>query len=236
MLRSLPEKDLNWYLKVVTPAEKEAIQVLIWQVAWVECGESLRKFAEYVVTKDEHAHGDFSVRPFPSPEEKPYVWEILDTVERESLVAIEKSRQIMVTWMMCLYCLWAAKFKKNRLVFIQSKKEEDAANLVFNTEWITARISFMEYNLPEQLKSEIHPSYGQLTFLDSGSKIWGIPEGGEKIRSYTPSVIFSDEFAYQPEAEEAWIAAQPAIRGGGKFICASSAKAGAFMRTLIRRV
>jgi hypothetical protein len=189
-----------------------------------------------VVTKDEHGTGERSVRPFPTRAQKPYVWDILDTFQKEQIVAVEKSRQLLVTWLCCLYCLWVAKYQKNRLIFIQSKKEEDAANLVFNVEWPNARISFMESNLPEELRSDCVCSYAKLTFRDSGSRIWGIPEGGDQIRSYTASLIFSDETAFQPEFESAWKAANPSIKGGGQFIAVSTAKSGAYMRELIRQV
>jgi hypothetical protein len=200
-----------------------------------ECAESLETFAKYVVTKDEHGMGEQSVRKFPTREQKPYIWDILDTIHQEQLIAIEKSRQLMVTWLVCLYCLWCAKYEKNRLIFIQSKKEEDAANLVFNSEWTAARISFMEYNLPEALRSDVTAAYGKLFFRDTGSRIWGIPEGGDQIRSYTASLIYSDEAAFQPEFEAAWKAANPSIKGGGKMIIVSSARSGAYMKQLLRR-
>ena len=219
----------------LTKPEKAQIDSLIWSVAWLEASEDIENFARYVVTKDEHADGEVSVRPFPLREDKPYVWDIIDTIRTQNLIAIEKSRQLMVTWIVCLFCLWYAKFNRNRLIFIQSKKEEDAANLVFNSEWSSARISFMESNLPEQLRSDIGCSYSKLFFRDTGSRIWGIPEGGDQIRSYTASLIASDEAAFQPEFEAAWKAASPSIKGGGKFIAISSARNGAFMKQLIRR-
>ena len=201
----------------------------------MECAESLETFARYVVTKDEHGIGDNTIRPFPIRENKPYIWDILDTIQNEQLVAIEKSRQLMVTWLVCLYCLWCAKYQKNRLIFIQSKKEEDAANLVFNAEWPAGRISFMESNLPETLRSDCASAYGKLFFRDTGSRIWGIPEGGDQIRSYTASVIASDEAAFQPEFEQAWKASNPSVKGGGKMIVVSSARNGAYMKRLIQR-
>jgi phage FluMu gp28-like protein len=115
-------------------------------------------------------------------------------------------------------------------------KEEDAANLVFNSEWAASRISFMESNLPEQLRSDCASAYGKLFFRDTGSRIWGIPEGGDQIRSYTASLIVSDEAAFQPEFEQAWKAANPSIKGGGKMIVVSSARSGAYMKRLIARV
>lgn len=198
--------------------------------------DDLEYFAKYVKTKDEHGIGEMSVRYFPTREEKPYAWEILDTIQKEQLIAIEKSRQLLVTWIVCLFCLWTAKFQQNRLIFIQSKKEEDAANLVFNSEWSAARISFMESNLPKALASDCSSAYGKLLFRDTGSRIWGIPEGGDQIRSYTASLIVSDEAAFQPEFQQAWQAANPSVKGGGKMIVVSSARSGAFMKELIRPV
>lgn len=186
------------------------------------------------MTRDEHAQEDISESPFPSRAQKAYLWEFLDTVHKHDLIAVEKSRQLMVTWCVCLYALWVAKFRKNRIIFIQSKKELDAANLVFNQDVLTARISFMESKLPEMLRSKVAWSYARGVF-DTGSWIWGIPEGGDQIRSYTVSLLFSDEFAFQPEAREAWTAASASVKRGGKVILVSSACPGAYMEELIRK-
>lgn len=140
----------------------------------------------------------------------------------------------MVTWAMCLYCLWMAKFQKNRIIFVQSKKELDAANLVYNQEEASARISFMESKLPEMLRSEVQWFFGKGIF-DSGSWIWGIPEGGDQIRGYSVSLLFSDEFAFQPEAENAWKAASASAKRGGKVVLVSTANNAAYMKTLIEK-
>jgi len=94
----------------------------------------------------------------------------------------------------------------------------------------------MEYNLPPELRSDCASAYAKLFFRDTGSRIWGIPEGGDQIRSYTASLIYSDEAAFQPEFENAWKASNPSIKGGGKMIIVSSARSGAYMRKLISRV
>lgn len=235
-LRMLPESNRLRYMKNLKRDEREQVNAIIWGVAWLECASDIREFSKYVFTKDEHSSGERSVRKFPSPSEKPYVWDLIDTILDEQLVAVEKSRQLLVTWLACLICLWMAKFQQNRLIFVQSKKEEDAANLVYNTEWPNARISFMEDQLPLELRSDIVPAYGKLFFRDSGSRIWGIPEGGDQIRSYTASFIFSDESAFQPEFESAWKAANPSVKGGGKMLVVSSARNGAYMKRLISRV
>ncbi|NIP40492.1 MAG: hypothetical protein GTN39_03150, partial [Candidatus Aenigmarchaeota archaeon] len=76
-------------------------------------------------------------------------------------------------------------------------------------------------------------SYAQLVF-PNGSKIWGIPEGPDIIRSYTGSILFSDEAAFQPSFEAAYTAALPMIKGGGQFIAVSSAEPGFFEKMVER--
>ncbi len=142
----------------------------------------------------------------------------------------EKSRQVMVTWLCCAWMLWTAKYTPHRLILVQSKREDDAAALVFTKDPFFARMSFMEYHLPAHLKTLAFPkagSYGHLYF-PNGSHVWAIPEGGDIIRSQTPSIVFSDEAAFQPEFGAAVTAALPAIKGWGCFVAVSSAEPSTF--------
>jgi hypothetical protein len=205
----------------------------------LEARDSLEAFASHVKTKDEHKKGDESVRSFPTRIEKPYVWDILDTFVTEPIVGVEKSRQLLLTWQCCMYSLWTAKYQKNRLVFVQSKKEENAAVLVYKDDPNKARISFIESNLPKEMQEkpeDIKMAYGEIYFSKTGSTIKAVPEGGDQIRSFTPSLVFSDESAFQPEFRDAWKAIKPCIDGGGQFIFVSTAKNGSFMKDLIRTV
>jgi hypothetical protein len=200
----------------------------------LEAQNEIEQFATYVKTKDEHKLGDESTRLFPTREQKSYIWDVIDALQNNEVVLIEKSRQLMLTWICCLFALWTAKYNPNRLIYIQSKKEESAANIVFNTEPNQARISFIESHLPKELQSKIIPSYGKLIFTDVGSTIQGIPEGGDQIRSYTPSLVISDEAAFQPEFESSWAAIMACITGGGKFIGLTTANTGSYFKELIK--
>ncbi len=236
--------------------DREQFADIFWAVEWIECSRSLERFAANCKTKDEHAGSsgfgsteqaqateiwemmrkreDETVRFFPSRSEKSYVWHLLDRCLTEKLLLVEKSRQLLVTWSMCLYALWTAKFKNNRLVFLSSKKEEDAANLVFNKDPNTARISFIEAHLPDELRSvdfAKDASYGQIHF-SNGSRIWGVPEGGDIIRSYTASLVITDEAAFQVEFENAFAAALPTVHGGGQLVAVSTVWPGSFFQQL----
>ena len=154
----------------------------------------------------------------------------LQALNHSGLFMTEKSRQVMATWICCAWMLWVAKYQAHRLILVQSKREDDAAALVFTKDPFFARISFMEHHLPAHLRTLTFPkagAYGHLYF-PNGSHIWAIPEGGDIIRSQTPSIVFSDEAAFQPEFGAALSAALPAIKGGGCFVGISSAEPGAF--------
>lgn len=207
------------------------------------------KRRHFVFTKDEH-NTLAPVQPFPDklylrvlldlylvsggfmrPEDAKYAlsWdysiEYLETLAERRILFIEKSRQVMVTWITLAYVLWRAKFFDHQLIMVQSKREDDAEMLVCvkESEPDAARLTFMETHLPENLKSVRFGARGGATncnvFFSSGSHVWGIPEGGHLVRSHVPSLLFSDEAAFQPAFGEAYRAALPGIHGGGQDLC-----------------
>ncbi len=214
---------------------------------------------EVVKTKDEHAvsQGLETIRPFPDelclratvdqylvsaklldPKDARFArdagvgLDFLGHIHRTGILFIEKSRHVMATWLTCAYLLWRARRDPHQLIIVQSKREEDAAALVYEKEPGQGRISFLEWSLPEHLSavrgSSAH-KYCHL-FFPNGSHIWGIPEGGHIIRSHNPSVVFSDEAAFQPEFGHAYTAALPAITHGGQLIVVSSAEPSEFQQ------
>ena len=210
--------------------------------------------SKLVQSKDEHDATN-PVKPFPdipylramldcllvsgrvmSPEDARWAREagitlpLLLLMHRTGLLFIEKSRDVFATNLTCGYLLWRARAFEHQLLMVQSKKEDDAAQLVFVKEPHIGRISFMEDHLPAHLRMTTWPRSGAFgrMYFDNGSQIWGVPEGGNVIRSNHPSVIFADEAAFQPEFDSAYTAALPAVKGGGQLIAISSAAQGAF--------
>jgi hypothetical protein len=205
-------------------------------------------------TKDEHDNRE-PVKPVP---DKPYLRVLLDCylvsgrllepdqaraardaglppaflelLYQSGVLFLEKSRDLFVTNLTCAYLHWRARVRGHQLLLIQSKNEEDAAALVFTKEPQFARISFMEDQLPGHLRQCQWPrggSYGHLYF-PNGSHIRAIAQGGHIIRSEHPSVIVSDEAAFQPEFGSSYTAALPAVEGGGQYLAISSAEPGEF--------
>mgnify|MGYP001561843984 FL=1 len=171
----------------------------------------------------------------------------LTHLERQAsmgMVFMEKSRQVLASWVCCAYILWRAKFHPHQLCIVQSKKEDDAVKFVFIKEAQQARISFMESRLPLWLQDGLFIGHqetplrnkrefvkrsdsGHLWF-PNGSHIWAVPQGGDIIRSNTPSCLFSDEAAFQPAFALAYQACLPSLKGGGQGVFISSAEIGDF--------
>ena len=221
----------------------------------------MRRDAHYAIfhcfkTKDEHNLRD-PVAHFPdelslratlddylvsgrllAPEEARYSLEagtppeFLSHIYETGIYFVEKSRHVMATWLTCAYLLWRARAYPHQLILVQSKREEDVAALVYDKEPDQARISFLEWSLPEELRICKFPASAKYCHLyfPNGSHAWGVPEGGHIIRSHNPSVIFSDEAAFQPEFGKAYTAALPAITHGGQLIVVSSAEPSEFMQ------
>ncbi len=169
-------------------------------------------------TKDEH-DARTPVKRFPR---RLYIAKMLKEAMGHKRLLISKSRQIMATWTFVCYFLHMAEFYKHRLIFFQSKKDEDAAALISRAkhayehqpEWIKARAP---------LKRPLHKlPYNKIMFAN-GSMIWGIPQGEDVVRQHTCSGILDDELAFQPKAEQAYTALKPTLDGGGQFVGLSSA-------------
>lgn len=172
----------------------------------------------FCYTMDEHWQEKGLKDPFQLFPKKEYVQDLCDIFVTENLIIIEKTRQMMASWIMCGLALWFTMFNQGRRTFLMSKKEKDANALVDRCKVIYSR-------LPKIFKDR-HPSdpdkYLQIRWGKQDSIIEGIPQGPDQVRSYTSSLIIMDEAAFQDKAHKVFEAAQPSIQGGGKFVALST--------------
>lgn len=176
---------------------------------------------------EEYFDGLPTTRPFTI---FPYIEPIVKTWLREKIVFIEKSRDMMVTWLVVTLYTWDTLFHKNRENIFQSDDSSKALDLV-------ERAGFIWQNQPAFLR-DLHPARlshgitrgGILRVPSLLSVIYGFPQGPQQVRQFHPSGVFQDEAAFQPEAEAAFTAVKPAIQAGGRFTAVSSANPGFFLR------
>lgn len=172
----------------------------------------------FCYTQDEHwAHKGLE-GPYNLIPKKQYIQDICDIFVTEDLISIEKTRQMMASWIFCALALWDTMFKEGRRTFLMSKKEKDANALVERCKLIYER-------LPQKMKDK-YPrepdKYLEMKWKKSSSILQGVPQGPDQVRSFTCSLIIMDESSFQDKADKVFEAAQPSIQGGGKFVSIST--------------
>lgn len=168
---------------------------------------------EMCKTNDPHDNKN-PVKFFPK---YPYLIEIANILQHNQKILIAKARQMMISWICCAYLLWEILFKKYKVWFIVSKKE-DVANEMLD------RIKFMFNNLPLFIKSRFTVEksiYCRFQIKETKSGIIAVSQDADALRSFTASGIFSDEMAFQPFAEKSFRGYMPTLENA-KFIGVST--------------
>lgn len=162
-----------------------------------------------------------AVRPFTVMD---YMPPIIHTWMNHQYFALEKSRDMMATWLMIALSTWDCMFNDGRQHIFQSQDAGKTFELV-------SRSNIIYQNMPSWLRQAVGPikfskgdsKSGELFFIGRDSEVLGFPQGADQIRQYHPSLIFLDEAAFQNQAGEAFAAIKPAILMGGKAVLISSA-------------
>lgn len=140
-------------------------------------------------------------------------------------IAVPKSRRMTCSWTFLALIVWDTIFHRGRSWAVTSKKEEDAKELVSRCEFMIERIppeKIPPELIPKMKNGKMQSSPPAIEFVETHSKIQGFPAGADQLRQRGFSGIFEDESAFQEESEETYAAAEPTIRGGGRFNKVSS--------------
>lgn len=153
-------------------------------------------FLRFVLTRDE-ADPELAVKPFPVY--MPYLGELWRTLARDQRVVIAKSRQMLVSWIVCAFCIHWARFRPHQAIYWQSQQWKDACGMVAQAEGQPmGRCQFMERHLPQWLQQGIKSQEGLISY-PNGSFIQAVAGGADQIRGKVGSLIVEDEAAKQEE-------------------------------------
>ena len=160
-----------------------------------------------------HGKVPFNLYPF----QKSTLYQFL--VERFNIVL--KGRQMGVTELIAMYCLWLAMYHDNKKINIISIKDTVAKKVL-------KKIKFMYKNLPWYLQVPItngrSGEYGNQTDMEfsNGSFITSIPTTEQAGRSESLSLLVIDETAAVRWASTIWASAAPTLSTGGSAILNST--------------
>ena len=190
---------------------------------------------------------DQSIRPFPLSKYNPdgpsrwdYLRIVMEDYEGEHKVwACEKSRRMMITWILCASYLYFIMTQPNSRFFIGSRNFEKSCFILG-----ASRIAGVYRNIPADIwpdkpKVEFHykspDGYQYLYCPATNSYIMAMYEDPEGLRQYTVTRAWFDEFAFWKYARKVWKGSLQTISGGGRIDLSSTANFGSFMYQLLYR-
>ena len=180
-----------------------------------QCQRDGEVFLRFVRTRDE-ADSEQAVKSFPGHME--YLSELWKVLARDQRVVIAKSRQMMVSWIVCAFCIWWARFKPHQAVYWQSQQWKDACGMVAQADGQTmGRCQFMEANLPAWLKVAVKTQEGLISY-PNGSFIQAVAGGADQIRGKVFSLAVEDEAAKQEEFTGVYQTIAPLLQKGSRCI------------------
>ena len=203
---------------------------------WSEAKRHPWAFLRHFAYTRDQLDSSVKYKRFPS---KLYLRIVAELFYRERLIAIAKSRQVMMSWTFSALGLWDAMYGTydatadigyNRATYLQSKKEENANELIDRQKLIYGRLYAMglhrkPFNMPlMEGKPGGHDwgTYCNASFPGTGSILKGFPQGDDIARSVTASTYLLDEAAFQPEADKAFKGIRPTLGNVGKLILVST--------------
>lgn len=147
-----------------------------------------------------------------------YLHVLVDEWIANKQLLIVKSRQMMVTWLMCALHLWDCMIHRGRIAFLVSKNENDAN---YSRELsLLSRVDFMYDKLPPHIRKmsyrikTLKPACFKFPKMDSA--IYGMSQDSDALRQYTATSVLWDEMAFHEHAYSAYAAVKPTLMGGGR--------------------
>ena len=224
--------DLDYLQKLRKDKRLQALE-------WTHCREDPTYFLlNWAKTLDVHDE----VAPIKTFPDKEYIRYLIKVWLNTRLLVVPKSRQLMMSWLFTALYGWDTIFHEAKMTFFQSKKSEDADDILKRTKfmWDHLPMFLRQYHKNGRLRPlECNPQHkgqhvsGKMIFPQINSEIRAIPEGGDVIRMHVASGILSDEIAFQPEARSAYTAAKPTISNKGRFTGISTPENGTFFEDVV---
>lgn len=168
----------------------------------------------WVLTENAHSESLSVFEKFP---DLPYLYYVIQVMMRERFTAWPKSRQVLMTWVTTAFYLHDSMWNPSRLNFVQSKKEDDADEVLERAHLIYSKQPNFIKNWQPMRRTKC-----LMKFPKVRSRMVAIPEGPEHLRSYTATGLLNDETVFQDQVEKMLTAADPALGKNGRMTLLSS--------------
>jgi len=228
-LASLSPEQMAEVLTLLPPEERKEAEEIVEEMEYrrifktpvsPENPRPWLEFLKYTITQDEHDEST-PFKPLVQAhhtvqEELPYAIPLVDKYLREPLLAVSKSRQIRITWILTAIDLWTVMREPGgKRVGLTAQKEATAVELLDRCWTIYRHLpQWIQDRCPLEMTGN-RPSQTRMKF-SNGSTIAAFPEGSEQFRSYTFSRWRNEEAKTQTQLPLMIRGALPTLKGGGQ--------------------
>jgi hypothetical protein len=145
---------------------------------------------------------------------------VMKTLATARLVLILKARQLGISWLVCGYVLWLCLFRDAQVVFLYSKDQAAADELI-------RRIRALYDRLPGELRARLPRPVGRGKIREiewgNGSRVRSMPATKNAGISFTATCVVLDEWAHQTWGGDLYESVKPIIEQTGQLIVLSTA-------------
>lgn len=130
-----------------------------------------------------------------------------------------KARQIGWSTLVAAHAFYSAFFGEAREIIFLSRGEREATQLM-------TKVKYGHKHLPQWLLDrgpKVRADHQQRMMFDNGSSIVSMPSASDPARGSSAWLVVVDEWAFLPNAEEAWASIEPVADVGGRIIGLSTA-------------
>lgn len=131
-------------------------------------------------------------------------------------ITVDKTRGIGLSYLLCLYLIWALRYKGTNLDFGVVSKDTDSLDLKGRPGTLMGKLDVIWADLPAwmthdengaSLLSRTASNTHKFLHLGTNNAITGFAATDQKLRSWRGYALFSDESAFFPFDVERWLAA-----------------------------
>lgn len=182
---------------------------------WLMCRNDIIYWVNlYAATYDPRKNP--STIPFITYEyEDQLLLDLVESIEKQKDILIEKSRDMGVTWCVVLAFTWFWCFKGEGFDFLVGSRKEQYIDQIGNMDTIMEKVRFLIRNMPVWMRPKgfdfkTHSNYLKIVNPDTKATITGEATNNNFSRSGRRRAIFFDEFAFWECDQQAWRASADA--------------------------
>jgi hypothetical protein len=150
---------------------------------------------------------------------RPAQLETLEVWNRDRYSIALKARQIGFSTIGAAHAVWLAFFHPDRFIVMLSRTEREAIKLLGKAKY---GYKFLPYWMLDRGPNILDDNLTKMSW-DNDSGIESMPSGSDPARGESVYLVIVDEWAFLPNAEEAWASIEPVTDIGGRVIGISTA-------------